>query len=368
MADFLSRLAARTLGVASVAQPSTASMFAQGPALAGNYPLEVWQEHESAGDILAPPANMPVEKSESAFSHAMSPSQSFMSQGDPSVESPEYSFSNSEALSINTRAGQPQRVVPVASAPERIKSVPSPLVSRYAAPVTPLSEAHASLREEIFYPDQATENSIHPAQHTTFQSEQRVTRGYLDALGSRSSETVHTGETVHVGNDSVPLSNVNGSYVTAAERGQRTFMSLRSAVRHNGINNNAPESLVGQERRTITQSANVLGVRPDRDPGAQPVASSHSDGPRMLFPTDAPRRSIMPEVIRSQPIVGNGQQIETQVIEASAPEPTIQVTIGRIEVRATPPPPAQPPGQQRAAPPVMSLDQYLQQRSRGGER
>jgi len=76
----------------------------------------------------------------------------------------------------------------------------------------------------------------------------------------------------------------------------------------------------------------------------------------------------MPEVIRSQPIVGNGQQIETQVIEASAPEPTIQVTIGRIEVRATPPPPAQPPGQQRAAPPVMSLDQYLQQRSRGGER
>lgn len=44
-------------------------------------------------------------------------------------------------------------------------------------------------------------------------------------------------------------------------------------------------------------------------------------------------------------------------------EPTIQVTIGRIEVRATPP--AQPP-KQRSEPPVMSLDEYLRQRS--GER
>ncbi len=362
MADFLSRLAARTLGVASVAQPATASMFAQGPALAGNYPLEAWQEHESAGDILVPPANMPVEKSEPTFSHAMSSSLSFMSQADPSVESPEYSFSNSEALSINTRASQSQNVVPVASAPERIESAPSPLVSEYTALATPMPEAHASLREEIFYPDQPAEKSMQAAQRTSLRGERRVTRGYLDELRSRSSETVHDGS------DSVPLSNVHGSSVTASERGQRTFMSRRSAVRHNGINNNAPESLVGQERRTITQSTNVSGVRPDRDPGAQPDASSRSDGGRTLFPTDAPRRSIMPEVIRSQPIVGNGQQIETQVIEASPPEPTIQVTIGRVEVRATPPPPAQPQSQQRAAPPIMSLDQYLQQRSKGGER
>jgi hypothetical protein len=49
---------------------------------------------------------------------------------------------------------------------------------------------------------------------------------------------------------------------------------------------------------------------------------------------------------------------------AAQPEPTIQVTIGRIEVRATPP--AQPPPKQRSAPPVMSLEEYLRQRS--GER
>ena len=49
------------------------------------------------------------------------------------------------------------------------------------------------------------------------------------------------------------------------------------------------------------------------------------------------------------------------------PAPTIQVTIGRIEVRATPPP-APPPQRQRSASPVMSLDEYLRQRARGGGR
>ncbi len=51
--------------------------------------------------------------------------------------------------------------------------------------------------------------------------------------------------------------------------------------------------------------------------------------------------------------------------ESSAPAPTIQVTIGRIEVRATPPPTARPQTQ-RSAPSVMSLEEYLNQRAKGG--
>lgn len=46
------------------------------------------------------------------------------------------------------------------------------------------------------------------------------------------------------------------------------------------------------------------------------------------------------------------------------PPPTIQVTIGRIEVRATPPPDRFK--QQRPAPPRMSLNEYLQQQKPGG--
>jgi hypothetical protein len=46
-------------------------------------------------------------------------------------------------------------------------------------------------------------------------------------------------------------------------------------------------------------------------------------------------------------------------------EPTIQVTIGRIEVRATPPAPSVAPAQQRKLH-VMGLEEYLDQRARGG--
>jgi hypothetical protein len=48
-----------------------------------------------------------------------------------------------------------------------------------------------------------------------------------------------------------------------------------------------------------------------------------------------------------------------------APAPTIQVTIGRIEVRATPA--AKAPVRERpAAPSSLSLEEYLRQRSKGG--
>jgi len=51
--------------------------------------------------------------------------------------------------------------------------------------------------------------------------------------------------------------------------------------------------------------------------------------------------------------------------QASAePAPTIQVTIGRIEVRATSP--AAPPQKQKAASPAMSLEEYLGRRARRG--
>lgn len=56
-----------------------------------------------------------------------------------------------------------------------------------------------------------------------------------------------------------------------------------------------------------------------------------------------------------------------QVAEAPpAAPPTIQVTIGRIEVRAAPAPPAARPA--TPAGPALSLDDYLRQRNRGGSR
>lgn len=55
-----------------------------------------------------------------------------------------------------------------------------------------------------------------------------------------------------------------------------------------------------------------------------------------------------------------------RVAGPSAPEPTIQVTIGRIEVRATRS--VEPPPKRPAAPKPMGLDEYLRQRHERGRR
>jgi hypothetical protein len=52
--------------------------------------------------------------------------------------------------------------------------------------------------------------------------------------------------------------------------------------------------------------------------------------------------------------------------EAPAAEPVIQISIGRIEVRATPPP-AQPARPRPAAPSAPSLEEYLRRRTRRGD-
>jgi hypothetical protein len=57
---------------------------------------------------------------------------------------------------------------------------------------------------------------------------------------------------------------------------------------------------------------------------------------------------------------------DSQAPGGAQPEPIIQVTIGRIEVRVTAPAPPAKNERRPAAPPMMSLDDYLQQRSRMG--
>lgn len=56
--------------------------------------------------------------------------------------------------------------------------------------------------------------------------------------------------------------------------------------------------------------------------------------------------------------------LETRA-ESSQTPPTIEVTIGRIEVRAVTPPAPPPSSRQRQAPPKMSLDDYLRAQSGG---
>jgi hypothetical protein len=106
----------------------------------------------------------------------------------------------------------------------------------------------------------------------------------------------------------------------------------------------------------------------------QPVVRS-----RMDMQTGVEARSITPLTRSFQPTVERrphtlpnmGAFLSTPPVveEASvvAQTPTVQVTIGRIEVRATPAPATvAPQASKQSAPAVMSLDDYLLQRAKGG--
>jgi hypothetical protein len=58
--------------------------------------------------------------------------------------------------------------------------------------------------------------------------------------------------------------------------------------------------------------------------------------------------------------------LENQQYSTKEQEPRIQVSIGRIEVKATASPP--PKNQSRSASPLLSLDEYLRQRAGGNGR
>ena len=81
-------------------------------------------------------------------------------------------------------------------------------------------------------------------------------------------------------------------------------------------------------------------------------------------------RAPVPVAVVVQPrVVPGGELTESPMSPAPAratAAPTIQVTIGRVEVKAISPPLAPP--KQRLVPPAMSLQEYLHRRASGGER
>lgn len=96
---------------------------------------------------------------------------------------------------------------------------------------------------------------------------------------------------------------------------------------------------------------------------ADPQQNRESQRSPVPLADTAPNSEPMAGQPRLVPRIEPAITVPKQVIPAP-PAPTIEVTIGRIEVRATPP--ASNPKKQPAQPLVMSLDEYLRQRVNGG--
>jgi hypothetical protein len=99
-----------------------------------------------------------------------------------------------------------------------------------------------------------------------------------------------------------------------------------------------------------------------REAGSQP--------PSAMPPLNQPQRGDTkppPVVVQTRiaPLVENGLDFSLSR-PGPQPQPTVRVTIGRIEVRAVAS--SQSPAKPRATQPVMNLDDYLRRRNQGSTR
>jgi hypothetical protein len=143
-----------------------------------------------------------------------------------------------------------------------------------------------------------------------------------------------------------------------------------------------PGPLSGGERGKNGESRELLrhAVRPDTRDGAHSAPYSPTTPEKNSLSTRVEKGGEASRADRP----GDRQSMENRTVstvlqpkvtlaerdpfpvrrETPVPAPTIQVTIGRIEVRATPAPKA-PARERPSAPAALSLEDYLKQRSRG---
>jgi hypothetical protein len=107
------------------------------------------------------------------------------------------------------------------------------------------------------------------------------------------------------------------------------------------------------------------------------AASANSESPRREnFDTEAhlyrstsaaepESRDVIAERIVARPARAAVSGSEAFALERSRPAPAVQVTIGRVEVRAVTAPAVTARVPERKSPPLLSLDQYLRERNEG---
>lgn len=372
MSDYLTSLAARSLGLASVVEPRPAPLF-EPPARGTVWPkaepaLEVETAYEekpsNEGDLNRPAApwrtSQLVEPKPLAFSQFQAPlSESpstpdsragFLRQRETPAFEPQPSERKAEQPSLQA---EPNRARPTASpasslAPSLPSTLPPLLPTR--APVQPelnkakllpaASDDHAATRSMPNLDEQLRPRSNLPMMQ--------------DSMGRPTSLLPE------------PQPLVTPRVAASSLPQQPMLESIKQSIRIEPIVLGAQASPVHPHvepaplpRQPAVEPVEKRTVFERIVPLAQPL-------PVNLRREELPAQMVhapKPATLTIEPRVTPAPRVE--IITQAEPTPTIQVTIGRIEVRATPPP-AKPDKPSRAPTPALSLDEYLRQRANGG--
>lgn len=123
-----------------------------------------------------------------------------------------------------------------------------------------------------------------------------------------------------------------------------------------------PESKSHQVNRRVTVEQNIVLEQSQRSIGPMPVESSP---PGRVPSTKVPAVIVQPH---NTMLAHPTKAVVSELPEPIQPEPTVQVTIGRIEIRASMDAAPRRESRRSAASKLMSLDDYLRQRAEGGRK
>ncbi|MDB5034123.1 MAG: hypothetical protein JWQ98_1364 [Chlorobi bacterium] len=310
MGDFLSRLAERTLDMAPVAKPLVAPAFAR---MSGR------RENGLSSDDADNPPEREITREEHRITTYPPPAVG-------AVERPE--------------APAPPPAMPTTVAWTGLRTdreISSPIESRERAaghtelPVEPIRRARreAEQVDDIAYDDRAGIEQPSPIAARRHDAIRDTPAPALPPLVPEQRQVV----TGHAGVDD---GIVAGDSHESVERRRK-------------------------EKDDDPRDAADTGIRTEREQVTEPIRTIAVMQP--LVPVEPQRTNPRIDRLEQRMAEERGRREEP----AAAPAPTIQVTIGRIEVRATTTP-APAPRRERAGAQIMSIDDYLRQRTGGGGR
>jgi hypothetical protein len=304
MADFLTRLAGRTLGVVPTVQPMIAPLYAPGSALlAGQAGLPVFEEEISSG---APGQTSPA--------------------GHERLDFPLREPLQEQALTAGQESGA------------SIFSSPMPFSSPQYTTLPQVGDKHARLAQPAA-PALSRESVVN--------SQNTLSSIFVTSEDGQQS----VAQDIPLSSPTTPLpapdkTNPSGMREGQALSSQAAQRQLESAsfITQEQWEGDAPHTVINVNSVERQLAAGNLHQ------SAMSEGSHSRASIRWAADALANRHELLPE----------------GTAPAAPPAPTIQVTIGRIEVRATQPPPVQRqvprPGSR-----MMSLEEYLNQQAKGGQ-
>ena len=382
MSDYLSNLAAKNLRPEAAVHPRLSSYFGSQSAnlsapsftQPATPPSEFDSEQNTDFDPMAPPGEDFSRKQPPGFaSRAIASIAPNKPAGSPASRTDQAAVSSSELA----EAQQHDQI-----AFDRSTASNGPTISSSLR--TPQAPAGPSESSETSQDDQ---NPFDHAPVRLLNASLAWRRG-----GDNESSSSKTGSNANGGTPSPPLTRKGGlpseqdvqtpraapreSTIELTAEQKSLLAKLQAAVF--GENGNQPPDIVAAHSQAsdvdpspMIRQTTVEHIEAPRETRSAPQAnageslSGSSSRLTSLVPSTALAMGIPESAARKRALKPPVASAPSQPGPSVQSEQIIQVTIGRIEVRATQPPAANP-DKQRGAPSVMTLDDYLRQRAKGG--